>query len=82
MEERKRKVLQAIVEEYINSAEPVSSNLLINKYGLDCSSATIRNEMADLEKKGYLDKVHTSSGRVPSAKGYRFYVDEIGRAHV
>ena len=77
MEERKRKVLQAIVEEYINSAEPVSSNLLINKYGLDCSSATIRNEMADLEKKGYLDKVHTSSGRVPSAKGYRFYVDEL-----
>ena len=77
MEERKRKVLQAIVEEYINSAEPVSSNALINKYGLDCSSATIRNEMAELEKNGYLDKVHTSSGRVPSAKGYRFYVDEL-----
>ena len=77
MEERKRKVLQAIVEEYINSAEPVSSNALMNKYGLDCSSATIRNEMAELEKGGYLDKVHTSSGRVPSAKGYRFYVDEL-----
>ena len=77
MEERKRKILQAIVEEYINSAEPVSSNALLSKYGLDCSSATIRNEMADLEKGGYLDKVHTSSGRVPSAKGYRFYVDEL-----
>ena len=77
MDERKRKVLQAIVEEYINSAEPVSSNSLINKYGLDCSSATIRNEMAELEKNGYLDKVHTSSGRIPSAKGYRFYVDEL-----
>ena len=77
MEERKRKVLQAIVEEYINSAEPVSSNSLINKYGLDCSSATIRNDMAELEKSGYLDKVHTSSGRIPSAKGYSFYVDEL-----
>ena len=77
MEERKRKVLQAIIEEYINSAEPVSSNALINKYDLNCSSATIRNEMAELEKSGYLDKMHTSSGRVPSAKGYRFYVDEL-----
>jgi heat-inducible transcriptional repressor len=77
MDERKRKVLQAIVEEYINSAEPVSSNALINKYDLNCSSATIRNEMAELEKNGYLDKMHTSSGRIPSAKGYRFYVDEL-----
>ena len=77
MDERKRKVLQAIVEEYINSAEPVSSNSIMNKYDLNCSSATIRNEMADLEKGGFLDKVHTSSGRVPSAKGYRFYVDEL-----
>ncbi len=77
MEERKRKILQAVIEEYINSAEPVSSNALLNKYDLNCSSATIRNEMADLEKNGYLDKVHTSSGRTPSAKGYRFYVDEL-----
>ena len=51
MDERKRKVLQAIVEEYINSAEPVSSNSIMNKYDLNCSSATIRNEMADLEKR-------------------------------
>ena len=77
MEERKRRILQAIIEEYINFAEPVSSNAIMNKYELNCSSATIRNEMADLEKQGYLDKVHTSSGRVPSAKGYRFYVDEL-----
>ena len=77
MDERKRKILQAIIEEYINLAEPVSSNSLINKYDLNCSSATIRNEMAELEKQGYLDKVHTSSGRIPSAKGYRFYVDEL-----
>ena len=77
LDERKKKVLQAIVEEYINTSEPVSSNSLITKYDLNCSSATIRNEMADLEKKGLLDKMHTSSGRVPSAKGYRYYVDEL-----
>ena len=77
LDERKKKVLQAIVEEYINTAEPVSSNSLTNNYGLNCSSATIRNEMAELEKTGFLDKTHTSSGRIPSAKGYRYYVDEL-----
>lgn len=77
LDERKKQVLQAIVEEYINTAEPVSSNGLLKKYDLDCSSATIRNDMAELEKIGFLDKPHTSSGRVPSAKGYRFYVDEL-----
>ena len=77
MEERKKKILQAIIDEYIQTAEPVSSGALVNKYGLDCSSATIRNEMAELEKTGYLDKPHTSSGRIPSAQGYRFYVDEL-----
>ena len=77
LDDRKKKVLQAIVEEYINTAEPGSSNALTTNHGLDCSSATIRNEMADLEKAGYLDKTHTSSGRVPSEKGYRYYVDEL-----
>ena len=77
LDDRKKRVLQAIVEEYINTAEPVSSNALTNNYGLNYSSATIRNEMADLEKKGYLDKTHTSSGRIPSEKGYRYYVDEL-----
>lgn len=77
LDERKKKVLQAIVEEYINTAEPVSSGAILNKYDLNCSSATIRNEMADLDKHGYLEKVHTSSGRIPSAKGYRYYVDEL-----
>ena len=76
LDDRKKKVLQAIVEEYINTAEPVSSNALTKNHGLDCSSATIRNEMADLEKSGYLDKTHTSSRRIPSEKGYRYYVDE------
>ena len=77
LDDRKKKILQAIVEEYINTAEPVSSKALIAKFDLNCSSATIRNEMADLEKKGLLDKMHTSSGRVPSAKGYRYYVDHL-----
>ena len=79
LDQRKKKVLQAIVEEYVNTAEPVSSNLLTQKEELNYSSATIRNEMADLEKAGYLEKTHTSSGRVPSEKGYRYYVDELLR---
>ena len=77
LDERKKRVLQAIVEEYINTAEPVSSNSLITKYDLNYSSATIRNEMAELEKNGMLDKMHTSSGRIPSAKGYRYYINEL-----
>ena len=77
MDDRKKRILQAIIEEYINTAEPVSSASIVNKYGLELSSATIRNEMADLEKVGFIEKPHTSSGRVPSAKGYRLYVDEL-----
>ncbi len=77
LDERKKRILQAIIDEYINTAEPVSSGIIEKKYNLGCSSATIRNEMVELEKSGYLDKLHTSSGRVPSAQGYRFYVDEL-----
>ena len=77
LEERKKRVLKAIVEEYINTAEPVSSNSIVKNYDLNYSSATIRNEMADLEKIGLLEKTHTSSGRIPSEKGYRYYVDEL-----
>ena len=77
LDDRKKRILQAIVNEYIDTIEPVSSSSLIQKYGLDCSSATVRNEMAELEKIGYLEKTHTSSGRVPSNKGYRFYVDKL-----
>ena len=77
LDDRKKKVLQAIVEEYISTASPVSSNAIAKNYGLDYSSATIRNEMANLEKGGFLEKTHTSSGRVPSEKGYRLYVDEL-----
>ena len=77
LEERKKRVLQAIIEIYIQTAEPVSSNAIMNLDGLEYSSATIRNEMAELEKMGYIEKPHTSAGRVPSAKGYRYYVDEL-----
>ena len=77
MDERKKKILQAVIDEYVNTAEPVSSSTLVEKYNLNYSSATVRNELADLEKNGYLDKTHTSSGRIPSEKGYRFYVDEL-----
>ena len=77
LDERKKKILQAIVEEYIDTAEPVSSGNLVQ--ALSCSSATIRIEMAELEQIGYLEKPHTSAGRVPSQKGYRYYVDELLR---
>lgn len=77
LDNRKKRILQAIVDEYINTAEPVSSKAIVENYGLNFSSATIRNDMAELEKIGYLDKPHTSAGRIPSAKGYRFYVDQL-----
>ena len=77
VDNRKKRILQAIIEEYINTAEPVSSGSIVNRYGLDFSSATIRNDMAELEKVGFIEKPHTSSGRIPSAKGYRLYVDEL-----
>lgn len=70
-------ILKAIVEEFIESAEPVGSKTLMQKYHLPYSSATIRNDMAALEEMGYLEKTHTSSGRVPSADGYRYYVDHL-----
>lgn len=77
LDDRKKRILQAIVDEYVNTAEPVSSAAISKKKGLDFSSATIRNEMSELEKSGYLEKTHTSSGRIPSVKGYRLYVDEL-----
>ncbi|MBO5478144.1 MAG: hypothetical protein J6A04_00180 [Clostridia bacterium] len=77
LDKRKKEILQAVIDEYINTAEPVSSATLVKKYGLNYSSATVRNELAELESNGYLDKPHTSAGRVPSEKGYRFYVDEL-----
>ncbi len=79
LDKRKKKILQAIVEEYIDTAEPVSSGNLVKNYELNCSSATIRNEMAELEKIGFIEKPYTSAGRIPSQKGYRYYIDELLR---
>ena len=77
LDDRKKRILQAIVDEYVNTAEPVSSGAITKKKGFDYSSATIRNEMSELEKGGYLEKTHTSSGRIPSVKGYKLYVEEL-----
>ena len=74
---RKEKLPKLIVEDFIKTAEPVGSNYLIKKYNLDLSSATIRNEMNSLEKEGLLEKTHTSSGRVPSTKGYEYYIEHL-----
>ena len=79
LNDRKKRILQAIVDEYVDTAEPVSSGVISQKHGIDFSSATIRNEMAELEEIGFLDKPHTSAGRVPSQSGYRYYIDELLR---
>ncbi|KGX88929.1 heat-inducible transcriptional repressor HrcA [Pontibacillus litoralis] len=75
--ERQLLILQVIIDDFIESAQPVGSRAIAKKDSITYSSATIRNEMADLEELGYLEKTHSSSGRVPSEKGYRFYVDHL-----
>lgn len=77
--ERQIKILLTIIEEFVRTAEPVGSRTLSKMEHINYSSATIRNEMADLEEMGYLEKTHTSSGRIPSEKGYRFYVDYLSK---
>lgn len=77
LDKRKQRILQAIINDYISTAEPIGSRTIARKYDLGVSPATIRNEMADLELLGYIEQLHTSSGRIPSAKGYRFYVDDL-----
>lgn len=77
LSDRKKAILQAIIEDYIATAEPVGSRNIAKNHDLGLSAATIRNEMADLEEMGYLDKPHTSAGRIPSEMGYRFYVDSL-----
>jgi heat-inducible transcriptional repressor len=79
LSERQRLILNAIIDNYIHSAEPVGSRTISKRNDIGFSSATIRNEMADLEELGYLEQPHTSAGRVPSTKGYRFYVDNLIR---
>jgi len=77
LDKRKAYILATVVYEYVATAEPVGSNTLTQKYNLGVSSATIRNEMAELEALGYLDQPHTSAGRIPSDAGYRTYVDAL-----
>ncbi len=75
--DRKKQILKAVVDDYIKTAEPIGSASIMKKYMQELSSATIRNEMSDLEKMGYVYQPHTSAGRVPSQEGYRFYVDQL-----
>ena len=77
LEDRKKKVLEAIILDYIATAEPVGSRTITKKYDLGVSPATIRNEMADLEDMGLIEQPHTSAGRIPSQIGYRYYVDYL-----
>ena len=77
LSERKKQILKAIIESHIELGEPVGSKYLTSNKHIACSSATIRNEMAELEAMGYLEQPHTSAGRVPSEAGYRLYVDSL-----
>ena len=81
LSERKRLILNAIIEAHIEGGEPVGSKFLVQNKQIACSSATIRNEMAELAELGYLEQPHTSAGRVPSELGYRFYVDQLARSY-
>ena len=75
--ERKKKILQSVVNEYVESAIPVSSKAITQKHMTDVSSATVRSELAALEEMGYLTQFHTSGGRIPSPKAYKLYIEEL-----
>jgi heat-inducible transcriptional repressor len=77
LDARKQSILRAVVFEYVSTAEPVGSELLVHKYELGVKSATVRNELADLADLGYLEQPHTSAGRIPSDLGYRYFVDRL-----
>ena len=79
LEERKAAILKAVVEEYIQTAQPVGSGHVVDAPGVSVSSATVRNEMAALETDGYLAQPHTSAGRIPTEKGYRYFVDALSQ---
>jgi heat-inducible transcriptional repressor len=81
LSERKKEILRAVVEQYVETAEPVGSKAVVARLGSSISSATVRNEMAELEDIGLLEQPHTSSGRIPSSQGYRVYVDDLMRKH-
>jgi heat-inducible transcriptional repressor len=77
LDPRKQRLLRAIVVEYVTMAEPVASDMLVQKYDLGVKSATVRNELAEMSELGLLEQPHTSAGRIPSDSGYRFYVDRL-----
>ena len=77
LNERKLSILKAVIDDYIMTGLPIGSRTISKKHGIELSSATIRNEMADLEELGFLEQPHTSAGRIPSNKAYRFYVDRL-----
>ena len=77
LDDRKTAILRAVVQEYITTAQPVGSGHVASAPGVNVSSATVRNEMAVLEQEGYLVQPHTSAGRIPTDKGYRFFVDHL-----
>lgn len=77
LSDREKQILQAVVHTYITTAEPAGSRSIVKRFNMDLSPATVRNVMADLEDMGYLEQVHTSSGRVPTDRGYRYYVDYL-----
>lgn len=81
MDDRKQQILLALITDFIDTADPVGSRTIARKYKLGISPATIRNELVDLEEMGYIEQLHTSSGRVPSYKGYRYYVDFLMEKH-
>src|SRR5947207_2872424 len=79
LSERERRILEAVIQAYVETAQPAGSRSLAHKFGLGVSPATIRNTMSDLEEKGYLFHPHTSAGRVPTDIAYRLYVDSLTR---
>jgi len=81
LSDRKRAILRAVIEHYVQTAEPVGSKTVAAEFGSSISPATIRNEMAELESMGLLEQPHTSAGRIPSSQGYRLYVNELMRKH-
>lgn len=82
LDRRKRKILESVIKDYVETAEPVGSRAIVRRHALNVSAATVRNEMADLEEMGYLEQPHTSAGRIPSQKGFRYYVDCMMQSEV
>src|SRR3954447_10002328 len=81
LDERKAAILRAIVEQYVETAQPVGSQTVTQRTELGVSAATVRNEMSVLEREGYIAQPHTSAGRVPTDRGYRYYVDHLAGAN-